>query len=223
MRFVVVRSLDGDCEPTCPEWIMADGSIDAKAPARLKALLKLTVGRRLPLLVTSGGGDSDAAMALGRLIRKGRLDVLIARTKLDGCGIGLTECEAKADKPAGPLGKAASTGAVCMAECALVLAGGVRRMAGSATVVGRIARSTGGKAGRRVTAYLTEMGVDQALLDRMPPGSVDTAMQRALHKARLLTSYFSIDPVDLIVSGSVCKATPAPDNCRVFTVDDVED
>ena len=61
MRFVVVRSDAPGCEPTCPEWISAEGAITAKSPALLKAALK-TLGRRnLPIVVNSPGGDVDAA------------------------------------------------------------------------------------------------------------------------------------------------------------------
>ncbi|MFN7127326.1 MAG: hypothetical protein ACK4M8_15650, partial [Allorhizobium sp.] len=71
MQFFVVRSNQPGCEPTCPEWISAEGAIVGGTPARLKKLLKSIGDRRLPIVVTSPGGNVDAAMVLGR-----RSDVL---------------------------------------------------------------------------------------------------------------------------------------------------
>ena len=39
MRFVVVRSSAPDCEPNCPEWISAEGTIEASTPALFTRLL----------------------------------------------------------------------------------------------------------------------------------------------------------------------------------------
>ena len=74
MRFVVVRSSEPGCEPVCAEWISAEGTIRAKTPGELKSLLKTLGGRKLPIVLFSPGGDVDAAMALGRLIRQNKLD-----------------------------------------------------------------------------------------------------------------------------------------------------
>ncbi|TIV22294.1 MAG: hypothetical protein E5V90_34440, partial [Mesorhizobium sp.] len=40
MRFVVVRSSATGCEPNCPEWISAEGTIEAGTPALFRRLLK---------------------------------------------------------------------------------------------------------------------------------------------------------------------------------------
>ena len=74
MAFAVVRSAEPGCEPTCPEWISAEGAIVAATPARLKSLLKTLGGRKLPIVIWSPGGDVDAALALGRMIRQRKLD-----------------------------------------------------------------------------------------------------------------------------------------------------
>lgn len=215
MRFAVVRSLDNDCEPTCPEWIMADGPIDAKAPARLKALLKLTVGRRLPLLITSGGGDPDAAMALGRVLRKSRLSVVVGRTALGTCLLKDKDC-----KGARYLGRAFSTGAVCRLACVLALAGGSDRIAGAQAYIGRLDGKTGAKAGKRIAAYLKEMGVDKPALDAVQGKSFGMNWLRQLRAAALLTQVSADDPLWAIIGPSACTAVPALDNCRVLTVDD---
>ena len=57
MRFVVVRSSAPGCEPTCPEWISAEGSIVAGTPALFKRTLKGLGSRKLPVVVDSPGGN----------------------------------------------------------------------------------------------------------------------------------------------------------------------
>ncbi|TIS94081.1 MAG: hypothetical protein E5W87_34205, partial [Mesorhizobium sp.] len=62
MRFVVVRSSAPGCEPICPEWISAEGSIEAGTPALFKRTLKALGGRKLPVVVDSPGGNVEAAL-----------------------------------------------------------------------------------------------------------------------------------------------------------------
>ena len=85
MRFVVVRSSAPGCEPNCPEWISAQGTIEAGTPALLKRALKKLGGRKLPIVVDSPGGNVDAALALGRMIRKSKLDIAVGKTWFEGC------------------------------------------------------------------------------------------------------------------------------------------
>ncbi len=219
MRFAVVRSLDAGCEPTCPEWIMADGSIDVKAPGRFKTFMKPLGERRLPMLLSSTGGDFEAAMALGRLVRKTGLRVSVARTALRGCRVDEKDCGANAGKGARYLGYALSGGSRCQAQCALVLAGGVRRTADAIAAIGRLADIGAGKKGAsRLVRYLEEMGVDRTLFDAARPGDMAAIKPSELISAHLLTGALG---VELVTAGAICKTTPAPDNCRVFTVDDL--
>ena len=51
MRFVVVRSSGVGCEPYCPEWLSAEGKIEAGTPALLKSMRKRLGGRKIPVLV----------------------------------------------------------------------------------------------------------------------------------------------------------------------------
>ncbi len=85
MRFVVVRSNAPGCEPTCPEWISAEGTIEAGTPALFKRTLKTLGGRKLPIVVNSPGGNVDAALTLGRMIRKNKLDIAVGKTWFVGC------------------------------------------------------------------------------------------------------------------------------------------
>ena len=40
MRFAIVRSAVPSCEPACPEWIWASGTILDDTPAKLRKILK---------------------------------------------------------------------------------------------------------------------------------------------------------------------------------------
>ena len=204
MQFVVVRSDAQGCEPTCPEWISAGGTIDAKTPALLKRLLTTLARRKLPIVVSSTGGDADAAMAVGRMIRKSGLSVAVARTSFVGCQPEQKDCTANAGKGARYFGGASPDGASCRSACLLMLAGGVRRLAGEGPALGSI--DLGGmskKAKRKLRAYLDEMGVDQAILDPHDGQQLLWSM----FTAHLLTSTFT---VDLITAGESARASRRP-------------
>ncbi|WP_421913186.1 hypothetical protein [Mesorhizobium sp.] len=218
MRFVVVRGSDASCEPTCPEWISAEGNINANSPQLLKKTLQLVGSRKLPIVVFSAGGDSDAAMTLGRLIRRSALGVAVGRTLFDGCRPEQSDCKANDGKGARFLGRAISAGGYCASECVLMLAGGVRRLVATDAIVG--VRQTAPS--RKLSTYVKEMGVDSSLLDAMekaPATGLDPLLSERMLKMKLITD--AAGP-ELLTAGSVCKAAPAADNCRVFTVLDLK-
>ena len=221
MQFVVVRTNDTACEPTCPEWISAEGAIGAKTPALLKATLKTLGGRKLPIVVFSSGGDREAAMTLGRLIRRGGLDVAVGRTWFVGCRPEEKDCKVNDGKGSHFLGRALS-GGYCASECTLMLAGGVRRFVPDRAIL-RVQfkdPKMNKAAERKLTAYLKEMGISPSLLEALkaePGGNLDTAPLRV---ARLITG---TEAVENITYSGICKVFPAPDNCRVFTTLDLED
>lgn len=218
MRFVVVRSSDAGCEPTCPEWISAEGNIKANTPQLLKKTLQLLDGRKLPVVVFSSGGDGDAAMTLGRLIRRSALGVVVGRTWFDGCRPEEPDCKANDRRGARFLGLAISAGGYCASECTLMLAGGVRRLVATDAIVGvRQAASS-----RKLSTYLKEMGVDNSLSDAMqkaPASGLDPLLSQQMLKMNLITD---AGGPELLTEGSVCAAAPAADNCRVFTVLDLK-
>ncbi|MFI0845517.1 hypothetical protein [Mesorhizobium sp. IMUNJ 23232] len=136
MRFAIVRSNAPGCEPTCPEWISAEGAIVAGTPALFKKVLKQVGGRRLPVVVSSPGGDVDAALTLGRTIRQNKLDVAVGLTRFDGCSPGFKDCKLNDGKAAAYYGNAFANGAYCASACPLMLAGGVRRVVGQWAYLG---------------------------------------------------------------------------------------
>src|SRR5262249_31946505 len=126
MRFVVVRSSDPACEPTCPEWISAEGTITRTTPDRLRLLLDKIGDRRLPIVISSPGGDLPGAMAAGKLIRERGLDVAVARTRFAGCTPASDGC---ADDGLF-VGAAVDAEGECGFACPMMLAGGTSRFVG---------------------------------------------------------------------------------------------
>ena len=75
---------------------------------------------------------------------------------------------------------------------------------------------------RKLAAYLKEMGVDGSILEAMkstPATEIHQIPPFDLLKSKLITS---LDAVDLLTAASACKTVPAADNCRVFTVSDLD-
>ncbi|WJI42401.1 hypothetical protein NL532_17045 [Mesorhizobium sp. C120A] len=135
MQFVVTRSSAPGCEPNCPEWISAEGDISAGTPALLKRTLKKLGSRKLPIIVNSFGGNVNAALELGRIIRKNKLDIAVGKTEFSDCWPGTDGCGFSYGKGSAYLGRA-SDGASCNSACPLMFAGGVRRVAGGWNYLG---------------------------------------------------------------------------------------
>src|SRR5689334_1016355 len=68
MNFALVQ--DGDCQQSCIQWISAEGTIMRDTPRLFERFLKRLEGRKLPVVVQSYGGDVDAALVIGRMIRR---------------------------------------------------------------------------------------------------------------------------------------------------------
>jgi hypothetical protein len=112
------------------------GAAFAKAIANLR-------DRRLPVLVSSGGGSLADAAAMGRLIRQKRLAVAVARALIE-------KCPARARACPQPKGQAITGGAKCASACPFILAGGVERFVGP---VGRRPSESAGARARRQVVY----------------------------------------------------------------------
>lgn len=135
MQVSIVRLDQPGCEPTCVEWIMAQGRIENATPAEFKKVFNKLGKSRLPVLVDSPGGVVDAGLAIGRLIRAKGLDVAVTKTVLAPCDPKDAECR-KLKAKGILLGKPEARISRCASSCAFVLAGGVRRYVGPWTVVG---------------------------------------------------------------------------------------
>lgn len=136
MVFSIVRNAAPACEPNCPEWIFAEGKIVGSSPAALKRILKQAGKRRLPILINSPGGDVDAAIAMGRMIRARGLDTAVSATRFKGCGPRDPDCKLPPRNQGVYSGNAYSGGSFCVSACPLMLAGGIDRLASQWSYVG---------------------------------------------------------------------------------------
>jgi hypothetical protein len=80
MRVIIVTDSRPGCEPNCPQWIAANGEITAETPAQFQRVFKALGQKKLPIFISSPGGSVPAALAIGREIRKRKLDVAVERT-----------------------------------------------------------------------------------------------------------------------------------------------
>ena len=215
MRFVVVRSSAPDCEPNCPEWISAEGTIEASTPALFTRLLKTLGGRQLPIIVNSPGGNVDAALQLGRTIRKNKLDIAVGTTVFSGCSPQMKNCRDDDAKAAPYLGDADDSGAMCNSACPLMFAGGVRRVVGEWAYLGVHQITTTYRREKLLyrTTYKILNGKKKVLstkiVSRKNAGSYKTyEMSKAVEKR--LSAYLKEMGVDQGVL-DVMKATPASD------------
>lgn len=252
MQFAIVRGSSQLCEPNCPEWIWAEGEIRADTAKRFKKFLKTVGKRKLPVIIQSPGGDVDAALAMGRLIRANKLDVAVGYTTFSSCAPRQKKCDAA---KTGYTGIAAIGFAYCNSACPLVLAGGTRRLVGTWGHLGvhqvtttmvkekvlykTTTRVVNGKKvtrkkvvsrkrtgsyettkmskalRRKLETYLAEMGVSADLLEpinKTPASDLLRLDQPQMLALKLITS---LDQLEVLTGLTICKAEPAPVNCRV--------
>lgn len=136
MQFAIVRSAVSSCEPACPEWISASGVILGDTPAKLQKILKKMGDRKLPIVMESNGGNVDAAMEIGRMIRKRGLDVAIGKTRFEGCSPDQKNCKPDRFSDGAYAGYTFPVGAYCLSACPYILAGGEKRYVGQWAFVG---------------------------------------------------------------------------------------
>jgi hypothetical protein len=128
MIFVIVRSNAGYCEPYCPEWIYGEGQIEAGTPAAFRKILTQLGDRHLPLILLSPGGNVEAAVEIGRIIRQNAIPVQIGYTRFYNCSPRDEGCEGDSPQKGEFRGMAMVNGAFCWSACPLILAGGERRL-----------------------------------------------------------------------------------------------
>ncbi|MDX8529893.1 hypothetical protein RFM41_11110 [Mesorhizobium sp. VK25A] len=215
MRFALVRGSNPLCNPDCPEWISAEGTIAADTADKLRQLLDTIRERRLPVVINSPGGDVQVALAAGRLIRERKLDVAVARTDFLDCDPGVVGCVTTDGLHTGLTIEA---GAECDAACAVMIAGGVRRLVGADAHF--LVHSMGME--DKVRAYLDEMTIGSGFFVAMQ--SAEYAKHRELSREELKTFGLTTGPqsVDALTGATICRSAPRPDNCRVLPAADAE-
>ena len=135
MDVFIVQSSEPGCEPNCPAWISAQGTIRPGVVAQLKSVLKKLGKQKLPVLIESPGGTVEESLALGRLIRANGLDIVVSKTEFQACARSEAICLARKARGV-RTGKPNAYLAVCASACAFTLAGGTRRIVGKASLVG---------------------------------------------------------------------------------------
>ena len=126
-EMIVVRMrAKGSCGTLCPEWIMAEGAITELTVQRFRAILDEVKDVNLPVVLNSVGGDLDAALAIGRMIRARGLDTIVATTEPLGCAPRDQSCN-RAKRLSLPYTGFTYTPGTCARECLFILAAGVRR------------------------------------------------------------------------------------------------
>lgn len=182
----------------CPEWIMAEGTITSNTPQRFRAVLEQAEGQSLPVVLDSAGGDLDAALAIGRMIRARNLDTIVATTEPLGCSPRDAACGNK--KPASlPYTGFTYGSGNCSRECLFVLAAGVRRSGVwlKNTVIppidGFSTHRTGRSARDIVASYLAAMRVTWDMVNN----GLDTGTAE----------------LDILTTPAACKQTPPLSNC----------
>lgn len=196
MTVAVVRSSSPGCEPNCPQWIAAEGRITAQSPGLFKKALKLAGQTRLPVIITSPGGDVEAALAIGAMIRLRKLDVAVGWTLYSGCGPAQTDCELPKQQAGTFRGMVFTYRAYCASACPFILAAGQQRLLGPGAVAGVHQISTTMVQDRLLyrEKYIIVSGkkevISRTLISRKPAKSiVTTKLAKSLR--RTLTAYLT--------------------------------
>jgi hypothetical protein len=208
----------GDCEPICSEWIAADGVITRDTPKRFVAVLKEMGDRKLPVLLNSTHGDFDAALEIGRMIRKKGLDTGVAVTGFIDCHPRKLECK-QTQPPSLPYKALVYHFGECGRECLLVLAGGVRRY--SEVAAGTFfdppdsisTRHKSKTAAQLAEEYLKEMSLATNLVSFARTGSLAKPIKLTNFQMWVLGFNTEKAPIKSFAGPDACAASAAANNC----------
>jgi hypothetical protein len=183
MIFYVAHGGPDACGPGCSDWIAAEGIVQWDTYKRLLAILDRQAGHKFPVVINSWGQSNlNVAASIGRILRDRGVDVMVGPTEVGACD-GKSEADCfTLKRPGGPLDATTKqTGVVCDLACVLMLAGGVHRslppgshvMLTGMSIQNRLAPNVSKEERDSLSAkftdqfrkYLTEMGVEPALID----------------------------------------------------------
>jgi hypothetical protein len=136
MRVFVVRNSMPSCEPNCPEWIGAEGEITAATPKLFRKVLKQIGTSKLPVVIRSPGGSIEAAIEIGKMLRKADLTVAVGFTRFSSCTPNDKACTLPPENKGIYRGTIDDLNAFCNSACPMILAGGTSRLAGPFTSIG---------------------------------------------------------------------------------------
>jgi hypothetical protein len=217
MDFVLVYN--GNCQKSCVQWISAEGEFTAATPVQLRNFLKELKGQKnLPVVFQSHGGEVDAALMVGRMIRAAGLETAVGRTQLTDCPMLEPRCPQKIVTNGWSEGEVRAGSAFCFSACPFALAGGHIRAAAINARIGLHQLTNGsksasyGRQGRRnlnaistksdpklkriLKRYFAEMAVSSAHVFAMmglatPDGLYNVQNAEAL-KSGLITKAFLV-------------------------------
>lgn len=203
----------GPCGHRCPEWIVAEGILTPNTPGHFREMLDQIGPDKLPVVLESRGGDLDAALAIGRMIRAAGLTTLVGRSEAEGCA---PRADCSRERPQGMRFKGyVSAPAECSGTCLLVLAGGVRRVGFGVTGASLPAldsfrtRTRGAQAATLIADYLADMGISAGLVVRLRRGGL--ALDRSdLQHFGLSTGR---ERVEDLTGTSICLGAAPAANC----------
>lgn len=235
MTFAVVREGKALCEPTCTEWISAFGKIEVDTDNKLKVVFEKLGNRKLPIIIESPGGDTRAALRIGRMIRKRGLDVAVGHTHYIGCRPSTNGCEPLYRRDEAYTGRVSAGGARCDSACTYVFMGGINRYVHPASPFGvhlgsgkylsndfasgltpvetsdEESMEIATKAKPNVADYFKEMGIRPELIPTIFSSvKLIELSQERLEYYRIITG--SGGPNKLI-DAKLCKDKEPPQNC----------
>jgi hypothetical protein len=220
MEFFVAQGPPNSCGEGCDRWIAAEGDIDHGAAYRFRRFIEQTGDARLPVFFSSQGGELDASLELGRILRSRSMKAGVALTIPGDClkSKAVRECSAAIRES--PIGNASlwSANVQCRSGCAYAILGASIREISPDAYMGvhstsvdvhelrmsqedqrRFVEEKLQKAERDVRAYLTNMGIDDTLYS--------IAKQTKFQSLHLLTRRelydFGIDRRESVQSGWV--------------------
>lgn len=216
---VVVRMRGKDrCVRRCPEWIMAQGEITAETPRRFREVLRQAGSIRLPVVLDSQGGDLDAALEIGRMIRARGLTTIVGRSQVQGCAPRDGACNAGRPPARAYEGFVVTPGA-CAGSCLLLLAAGKERV-GYWIAEARFpdldsfrSRKAGANAAEMVARYLADMGISPGLVPRLRRSSLPLDRADMLHFG-LSTGRQRVED---FTGTSICMGQRPAANCLLLT------
>lgn len=211
----VVRMRGKDmCGSRCPEWIMAQGLITPDTPERFRRQFAAMGREKLPVVIDSEGGDLDAALAIGRMIRALGLTTVVGRAQMQGCTPSDTACSA-GRPPRLPYHGFVMPEGKCSGACLFILAGGVERAGYWITAAQLSApetfttRRASGDAAALIGVYLADMGISPGLIPRIRRST------QPLDRADML--HFGLSTgrqrVEDITGSSICVGSSTAANC----------
>jgi hypothetical protein len=120
MTVTLQRLPDASCFGPCPQWLALSGRITKESPAILRKALAANPKVKV-IMVSSGGGDVTSAEAMGDIIRKRRMDIIVGAGRAADCFSDPGNCAGKSAVTAMP------GPSYCASACVQLLAAGVNR------------------------------------------------------------------------------------------------